>query len=185
MRAVLFASATAATLGCERSANRTAHLLSRSSLGFAVRNAERAPWTISVRRYASPRLLIPSSRSLPPELCCLGVNPSEAANCRPLASWRGSPRATTSAGAIIGPMPRSCCIRRAAGSLFAIAAMSLSSSQARLSRTRRSPQKPSSNRRKRSVKPLSASSSQHGIARRSISNSFGAMRPYSATSPRI
>lgn len=45
MRAVLLASATAATLGYERSAKRTTHWLIRSSLGFAVRNAERAPWT--------------------------------------------------------------------------------------------------------------------------------------------
>ena len=44
---------------------------------------ERAPWISSLRRYESPRLLMPSSRFLPPVPCCLGVNPSEAARSRP------------------------------------------------------------------------------------------------------
>ena len=32
----------------------------------------------TARKYASPRLQIPSRRSLPPELCCFGVNPKAA-----------------------------------------------------------------------------------------------------------
>src|SRR5712692_6440588 len=97
---------------------------------------------------------MPSSRSLPPELCCLAVSPSEAAICRPLANWRASPTAATSAEAIIGPTPRSRWSRLAAGSLRAIAQISRSSSQTRSSSPFRSSHSPLNSRRKRLLQPF-------------------------------
>ena len=43
-----------------------------------------APCISNVRTYGSPRLEIPNCRILPPVPVCLGVNPSHAANWRPL-----------------------------------------------------------------------------------------------------
>ena len=59
-----------------------------STLSLAARFAERAPWISSVRRYASPRLLIPSSVGLPPLECCRGTSPNQADTWRPCrSSW--------------------------------------------------------------------------------------------------
>lgn len=64
-----------------------------------------APWIIRVRRYRSPRLLIPNSREFRPLDLCLGTNLSQAANWRPFLKQIRSPTAATRAVAVIGPMP--------------------------------------------------------------------------------
>jgi len=71
---------------------------------------------------------MPSKRSFPPELFCLGVNPIDAAIWRPLVNCFASPMVATSAVAISGPTPRNFCSRCATGSSPAITAISRSSS---------------------------------------------------------
>lgn len=63
----------------------------------ASRRLARAPWTISVRKYVSPRLVMPSSNGLPPLECCLGTKPSHAVNCRALLKHLPSPIEATRA----------------------------------------------------------------------------------------
>jgi hypothetical protein len=70
------------------------------------RMTARGPWMSSVRRYVSPRLLIPCKFVLPPDECCLGTKPSQAASCRPFAKFFASPTEATRALAVIGPIPR-------------------------------------------------------------------------------
>jgi len=69
------------------------------------RMAERAPWISKVRRYTSPRLLIPKSNGLPPLELWRGTRPSQAYNWRPLLKLRASAIEATSALAVSGPMP--------------------------------------------------------------------------------
>src|SRR2546428_469074 len=59
----------------------------------------------SVRRYVSPRLLMPSRRSLPPEESWRGTKPNHAASWRPFLNVFASPILATSALAVIGPIP--------------------------------------------------------------------------------
>src|ERR1700730_5299385 len=66
MRAFLFAKATAAMWGWERAARRPNQLCAaRAGCRCNCRSTERAPRMSSVRRYRSPRLLIPRRRVLP------------------------------------------------------------------------------------------------------------------------
>ena len=83
MRAALFAIATTATFVLRRSSSPSIHLFTGALRRCAVQSAERAPWISNVRRYASPRLLMPNSTVLPPVDSCLGTKPSQAASCRP------------------------------------------------------------------------------------------------------
>lgn len=71
-------------------------------LRLARYTTERAPWIRRVRRYESPRLLIPNSRVFPPLECCLGTKPNQAANCRPFLKVLPSLMAAT----------QSCCYQR-------------------------------------------------------------------------
>ena len=67
----------------------------------AVRSAARAPWISSVRRYRSPRLLMPSSSvGRPPVDRCRATSPSHAAISRPLRNSPASPNDATSAVAV-------------------------------------------------------------------------------------
>ena len=50
-----------------------------------------------MRRYVSPRLLIPCSITLPPEPVCFGTRPAHAANSRPELNAFGSPIIATAA----------------------------------------------------------------------------------------
>ena len=69
MRASLAASATMATLGWARASGR----LIQSPVGVSCLTkcamAARAPWISWTRRYWLPRLLMPSSLTLPPVEC--------------------------------------------------------------------------------------------------------------------
>lgn len=102
MRAVLLASATATMLGWHRASRRSSQ---SPGVGFLRANTERAPRMRSVRRYRSPRLLIPSRRILPPEESWRGTSPNQAASCRPLLNVRASPTLATNALAVGGPIP--------------------------------------------------------------------------------
>src|SRR5215470_6148454 len=72
---------------------------------FLQGGVARAPWISSLRTELSPRLLIPNKRVCPPVECCLGTNPHQAANCRPLVKPPTSPTAAINAVAVRGPMP--------------------------------------------------------------------------------
>src|SRR6202789_1263256 len=98
MRAFLFAKATAARFLLLRSANAAP----QCSAGFARCKTERAPWISKVRRYTSPRLLIPSKVDLPPLEHCRGTNPSQAESCRPFLKFLASPMLATRALAVRG-----------------------------------------------------------------------------------
>ena len=74
-------------------------------LRSATRSTERAPCTINVLRYASPRLLIPCNKTLPPLERCRGTSPNQAANSRPLLKHLASPIDATNAVAVSGPIP--------------------------------------------------------------------------------
>jgi hypothetical protein len=82
MRAILLASATAATLTGLRSMIRASHsrLVPRWR---AYRMTAMAPVISSHRKYRLPCFEIPPSLSLPPVECCLGTSPIQAAKLRP------------------------------------------------------------------------------------------------------
>ena len=80
IRAFLFAIATATIFGCRRSRIWLIQTLLASCLPPAFPSTALAPWIKSVRRYRSPRLLIPNNRDFPPLDRCLGTKPNQAAN---------------------------------------------------------------------------------------------------------
>jgi len=89
MRAFLFARATAAMWGWERAVRRPNQLCAaRAELRFICRSTDCAPRMSSVRRYRSPRLLIPRRRVFPPEESWRGTSPNQAASCRPFLKVR-------------------------------------------------------------------------------------------------
>jgi hypothetical protein len=75
-RASLFATAAVTTLNDRLCSRVTIQLQRPPDRPSAIRTSERAPFTNCRRIYASPRLLMPSRRSLSPLECCLGVSPS-------------------------------------------------------------------------------------------------------------
>jgi len=104
MRAILLASATAATLIGRRSIRRV------SQGRFvpcwrAYRMTAMAPATSSQRKCRLPYFEILPSLSLPPVECCLGTKPIHAARLRPDANTFQSPTSAISAVATIGPTP--------------------------------------------------------------------------------
>src|SRR5215469_7877510 len=103
MRAVLLASATAATLVGLRANTARTHSPSRVGRLRAWRRTATAPAISRLRIYLSPRLLVRPSRSLPPLEFCRGVIPSQAANSRPDRNSDGS--ATVAAIALAPMMP--------------------------------------------------------------------------------
>jgi hypothetical protein len=104
MRAILLASATAATLIGRQS-------IRRASQGRfvpcwrAYRITAMAPATSSQRKCRLPCFEILPSLSLPPVECCLGTKPIHAARLRPDENVFQSPTSATSAVATIGPTP--------------------------------------------------------------------------------
>jgi hypothetical protein len=62
---------TTRTLRCVMASNWLIHLPIAWLSRFRLMTIERAPWMNNLRRYAFPRLLIPSSQALPPVECCL------------------------------------------------------------------------------------------------------------------
>src|SRR6516165_10725334 len=104
MRAILLASATAATLIGRRSIRRASH--SRFVPCWrAYRMTAMAPATSSQRKCRLPCFEMLPSLSLPPVECCLGTKPIHAARLRPDENVFQSPTSATSAVATIGPTP--------------------------------------------------------------------------------
>ena len=104
IRAILLASATAATL-IGRVAMRRASHGRFVPCCRAYRMTAIAPATSSQRKWRLPCFDIPPSLSLPPVECCLGTRPIHAARLRPDANALQSPTSATSAVATIGPTP--------------------------------------------------------------------------------
>ena len=104
MRAILLASATAATLIGRRSMIRVSQsrLVPRCR---AYRMTAIAPATSSHRKYRLPCFEIPPSRSLPAVECCLGTSPIQAAKLRPDENAFQSPTSAIKAVATIRQMP--------------------------------------------------------------------------------
>ena len=104
IRAILLASATAATLIGRRS------MIRASQSRFvpccrAYRMTAIAPAMSNHRKYRLPCFEIPPRRSLPPVECCFGTRPIQAARLRPDENAFQSPTSATSAVATIGPTP--------------------------------------------------------------------------------
>jgi hypothetical protein len=104
IRAILLASATAATLTGRVAIRRASHGRFVPCCR-AYRITAIAPATSSHRRYRLPCFEIPPSRSLPPVECCLGTRPIQAARLRPDENAFQSPTSATRAVATIWPMP--------------------------------------------------------------------------------
>lgn len=111
MRASLLATATAALLWPLRARTRIAHSRKASS-GRPARRAEpaeyrtaRAPWTSSIRKYPSPRLLMVPRRRMLPDENSRGVRPSQEAKWRGLRNEVMSPTEPANAVALIRPIP--------------------------------------------------------------------------------
>ena len=104
MRAILLASATAATLIGRRSMRRASQ--SRFVPCWrAYRMTAIAPVTSSQRKCRLPCLEILPSLSLPPVEYCRGTKPIHAARLRPDENVFQSPTSASSAVATIGPTP--------------------------------------------------------------------------------
>lgn len=110
IRAFLFARATAATFVFRRWIKLPNQPSSDSEFFLACITAL-APWFSNVRRYESPRLLIPSKTFRPPLECCLGTRPSQEDNCRPFLNSVPSPIVPTMAVAVSKPIPGNVAIR--------------------------------------------------------------------------
>src|SRR5918993_6034469 len=104
VRAVLLASATAATLGGLRAKIAATQAEALPPLR-ACRRTVVAPRMSRVRSVGLPIFEIRPRRSLPPLECGRGVNPSQAAKCRPETNPVGSGTRALSEAAEIGPMP--------------------------------------------------------------------------------
>jgi hypothetical protein len=111
MRAILLASATAATLIGRRSII-CASQSRRVPCCRACRITAMAPVTSSHRKYRFPCFEILPRRSLPPVECCLGTSPIQAARLRPDENSFQSPTSETTAVATMGPTPGICSSRR-------------------------------------------------------------------------
>jgi hypothetical protein len=103
--AILLARATATTrTGFLSKSRRTqADLVELSFLAYLMTAI--APTTSKVRIYASPILVIPPSRSFPPDEFWRGVSPIQAANSRPDAKTEGSDTVAATADAVMAPKP--------------------------------------------------------------------------------
>ena len=105
VRASLFATATATTIGRRRSSKASIHGPSTRERALGYRTTVRAPRTSRWRRYRSPCLVMPPSLCLPPDEFWRGVRPSQAANSRPDRNADGSDIVAAKAVAVIGPIP--------------------------------------------------------------------------------
>ncbi len=103
--AFLAAMATTARQYPLRSTSEQTQRLNKSVLFSAPISTERAPCTRSVRRYESPAFVILPNFDFPPLLYCDGVNPSQAASCRPFLKSCALPIQATRAQAVVGPTP--------------------------------------------------------------------------------
>src|SRR6187431_3690129 len=97
MRAILLASAIAATFVGRRSNSLASHGRCLVPYIFAYRITASAPAQNSERRYRSPCFVILPSLSLPPLEFCFGTSPIQAEKSRPDRNTLGSGILATSA----------------------------------------------------------------------------------------
>jgi hypothetical protein len=103
--AILLARAIVAMLGCARDTSCSNHAPRPEDCFCRRCKMALAPCTSSFRKYLLPRLLIPSSFSLPPVEYSAGTSPSQAEKLRALRNSTPLPIAETIAVAVSGPMP--------------------------------------------------------------------------------
>ena len=104
MRAILLASATAASLRGLRASKASSQGEASLAPGRTWRITALAPTTSRVRSRRLPARLMRPSRVLPPVECCRGVRPRKAARWRPEVNWAGS-IANARLIAVTGPIP--------------------------------------------------------------------------------
>src|SRR6476660_9064739 len=105
MRAILLASAIAATLVGRRANSLVSQGRCLAPWIFAYRITASAPAVNRLRRYRSPRLVMLPSLSLPPLEFCFGTKPTQAEKSRPDRKALGLAMLATSAVASAGPTP--------------------------------------------------------------------------------
>src|SRR3990172_9983581 len=105
MRAILLASAIAATFVGRRSSSLASHGRCLVPWILVYRITASAPAQKSERRYRSPCLVILPSFSSPPLEFCFGTRPIQAEKSRPDRNAFGSATLATSAVASAGPTP--------------------------------------------------------------------------------
>jgi hypothetical protein len=103
IRAVLLASATAATFNGFRAISRPSQLLVKPGFRRPQRMTDKAPVKSKRRMVRSPILVIRPSRSFPPLEFCRGTRPSQAAKSRPERKPPISGTPARMALAVIGP----------------------------------------------------------------------------------
>src|SRR5258708_5879711 len=103
VRAILLASATAASFFGLRASKLTSH--GEALPGLAKRITAVAPSTNNLRSAASPCRLIAPSRRRPPDEFSFGTRPSQAAKWRPERNALGSGTRSVRLIAPIGPIP--------------------------------------------------------------------------------
>src|SRR5256886_12760846 len=115
MRAILLASATAASLGGLRFSSATSQGDGRPRPRRTCWITAVAPATNRVRKTSSPARVILPSLVLPAVGWAFGGSPSPAAECRPEGDERWSGGLITRAGGPVGSHPGNFCTRRLAG----------------------------------------------------------------------
>ena len=109
VRAILLASATMATFLGRRDSSPCSHGGTVRPGRLAWVSTARAPWISRVRRYGSPRLLMPRSLTFPPVPDWRGTGPRKAANSRPERNVRASPhwpQSRSSSAVLLRESPR-------------------------------------------------------------------------------
>ena len=184
IRACLFARATAATWVPRRALSCGSQTLRVSFFPSHRRMTAMAPWSKSRRRYGLPRLLTPPSLVLPPVPCCVGTNPSQAAQWRPFLKAPGSWTAATHAVAVSGPTPSTALSRCQTSNCWASCPIRALSRVIAVSRVHTRCYTSQSRSRQRSLSPWSASSTIMGMALRMRPIPWGTTHPYSPSKPR-
>src|SRR3981081_3851372 len=103
MRAVLLASATAASFGGLRLSSASSQGDPRPCLACLITAV--APATSTLRSISSPARVILPSRGLPAGEWAFGVSPIQAAKCRPEGNRRGGGRPLTEGAGPARPPP--------------------------------------------------------------------------------
>lgn len=111
--AILFASAIATSILGFLASIPDSQDLSRIVLRPSQFKRDIAPMIKSRRISACPAFDIRPSRSFPPDECCRGTRPNQAAKSRPRRKLSMGGANASTANALIGPMPGIVCKRRA------------------------------------------------------------------------
>lgn len=129
----LLSRAITTLLWCIRPSKLVSQMPSRSLVRSKCVRHVHASRTSNRRRYALPRLLIPSSVAFPPVEYCRGISPIHAARSRPFLNCLPSQMAAHSALAPRGPIPGMLIKRRAVSSWLTCNSICRDSVEIRLS----------------------------------------------------